>query len=64
MTFDEHRHCKVCGKTCGPEEQTCSEACRLRRTATLRTRRLYTYLLYGITLFIVLVVVLPYLGVR
>lgn len=64
MSAEDHRHCKVCGKVCEPDENTCSTECRERRQQTLRTRRLYTYVLYGLTLLVVVVFVLPYLGVR
>ncbi len=43
----DHRHCKVCGRTCDPGEETCSRACRERRASQLQSRRTYTYLLYG-----------------
>jgi predicted nucleic acid-binding Zn ribbon protein len=43
----DHRHCKVCGRVCSPGDETCSKACRGKREELLRTRRTYTYLLYG-----------------
>lgn len=64
MTAEDHRHCKVCGRVCDRTEQTCSAACATQRAQTLRTRRLYTYVLYGLTLIVLVVFVLPYLGVR
>jgi predicted nucleic acid-binding Zn ribbon protein len=44
---DEHRHCKVCGRVCAPEDETCSATCRDERDRRLRARRNFTYLLYG-----------------
>jgi len=32
---------------CTPADETCSKACRAKREELLRTRRTYTYLLYG-----------------
>ena len=46
-TDGEHRHCKVCGRTCDPDEWTCSRACAEKRESLDRSRRNYTYLLYG-----------------
>lgn len=43
----DHRHCKVCGRLCKPDEETCSKACREQRVQQLQTRRGLTYLLYG-----------------
>ena len=63
MTSDEHRHCRVCGKVCGSNEEVCSDDCRRKRERTLQTRRLYTYVLYGLILIIVVAFVLPYFGV-
>lgn len=54
-TEGDHRHCKVCGRVCGPEEETCSKACRARRAQQLQTRRTYTYLLYGTAALLLIV---------
>jgi len=55
---DDHRHCKVCGKVCAPGEETCSKACRAKREQLAQTRRMYTYLMYGvIALLLILLVV-------
>lgn len=43
----DHRHCKVCGRTCGPEELTCSPECEEKRHRAELSRRNLTYLLYG-----------------
>jgi predicted nucleic acid-binding Zn ribbon protein len=45
---DDHRHCKVCGKLCAPGEETCSKACRAKREQLAQTRRMYTYIIYGV----------------
>lgn len=51
----DHRHCKVCGRVCAVDDETCSRACRERRAQQLQTRRMYTYLLYGSIALILLV---------
>jgi predicted nucleic acid-binding Zn ribbon protein len=51
---DDHRHCKVCGKVCPPGEETCSKACRTKREAALQSRRMYTYLMYGVIVLLVI----------
>ncbi len=43
----DHRHCRVCGRVCAVDEETCSRACREKRAQQIATRRMYTYLLYG-----------------
>lgn len=43
----DHRHCKVCGRACGPEDLTCSPECADKRRRTELSRRNLTYLLYG-----------------
>jgi pantetheine-phosphate adenylyltransferase len=43
----DHRHCKVCGRPCASDEWTCSSECSERRERIERSRRNYTYLLYG-----------------
>ena len=60
MTEDDHRHCKVCGKVCGVGEETCSAACRTRRELVLRTRKNYTYAMYAIIGFLILIFLLTY----
>ncbi|MCI4351041.1 MAG: DUF2116 family Zn-ribbon domain-containing protein [Thermoplasmata archaeon] len=57
---DDHRHCKVCGKVCGVGDDTCSPSCRTRRELLLRTRRNYTWAMYAIIGFVVLVFILNY----
>jgi len=44
---EDHRHCKICGRVCPADEETCSRACRDKRAQQLQSRRMYTYLLYG-----------------
>lgn len=51
---EAHRHCKVCGKVCSEEAEVCSKACRAKREANLQKRRTYTYLLYAMIAFLVL----------
>ncbi|HTT73594.1 MAG TPA: DUF2116 family Zn-ribbon domain-containing protein [Thermoplasmata archaeon] len=58
---DDHRHCKVCGRACAPESETCSRACAQRRADQLQTRRMYSYLMYGAIALLVIVLVSHYL---
>ena len=44
---DDHRHCKVCGRVCGPGTVTCSRACERTMEDRARSRKNYTLLLYG-----------------
>ena len=58
MTTEDHRHCKVCGKPVAAGKDTCSAACREKREGVARTKRMYTYMLYGmIVLLLILLVV-------
>lgn len=57
---EDHRHCKVCGRVCAADEETCSRACRERRERLLETRRNYSYLLYGLIAFLVLLLALNF----
>jgi predicted nucleic acid-binding Zn ribbon protein len=54
---DDHRHCKVCGKLCPPDETTCGPEHAARLDAAVRARRNYVYLLMasGALLLILLV---------
>jgi predicted nucleic acid-binding Zn ribbon protein len=54
---DDHRHCKVCGRICGSEDETCSEECRDKRDRRLRSRRNFTYLLYGMAALLLLLLI-------
>ncbi len=58
---EEHRHCRVCGKVCGPEEEYCGKACRRKREQTIQTRRNYVYLLYALVAATTLILILSYL---
>ncbi|MGA8275032.1 MAG: DUF2116 family Zn-ribbon domain-containing protein [Thermoplasmata archaeon] len=60
-TEGDHRHCKVCGKVCNPADDTCSKACRAKREELLRTRKTYTYLLYGTVALVAIVFLSVYL---
>jgi len=44
---DDHRHCRVCGRVCKLDDETCSKACRAQRAQQLQTRRGLMYLLYA-----------------
>ncbi|MCI4334961.1 MAG: DUF2116 family Zn-ribbon domain-containing protein [Thermoplasmata archaeon] len=41
----EHRHCKVCGKVCGLDEETCSDRCKTKRETMIKSRKNLTNLL-------------------
>lgn len=60
MEFEDHRHCKVCGKPTSPGNEVCSNACRDRRAAVVAARRNYSYLLYGLIGFLLLLLVLNF----
>ncbi|HXY46774.1 MAG TPA: DUF2116 family Zn-ribbon domain-containing protein [Thermoplasmata archaeon] len=57
MVEDDHRHCKVCGRVCAIDSETCSKACREKRAQQLQSRRTYTYLLYGAIALLLIVFV-------
>ncbi len=54
-TATEHSHCKVCRRVCGPDEETCSKTCARQLAARVRSRQMYTYLMVGLALFLVIV---------
>jgi predicted nucleic acid-binding Zn ribbon protein len=56
-----HKHCKVCGKPVPPEDITCSEACAKKRVEAMRNRQIWTYLFYGVALFLVILLFHSYL---
>lgn len=53
MSEEDHRHCKVCGRVCSPDEETCSDDCAQKRARLAQTRRMYTYLIYAAILLLV-----------
>ena len=61
MTEDDHRHCKVCGRVCAADSETCSPACAEKRFRQLQARRNYMYLLYGTAALLFIVFVSHYL---
>jgi len=58
---DDHRHCKVCGRVCAVDSETCSPACREKRARQLQQRRNYMYLLYGTAVLLLIVLVSKFL---
>jgi predicted nucleic acid-binding Zn ribbon protein len=56
----DHRHCKVCGKVCAVGEETCSKACRAKRAQQVRSRQMYTYLIYAAIALILIVFIASY----
>jgi predicted nucleic acid-binding Zn ribbon protein len=58
---DDHHHCKVCGRVCATDQETCSKACRAKRDAALRSRKNLTYFLYAMIAFLVLLGAAAYL---
>ena len=57
---DDHRHCKVCGRAIGPEQEFCSKVCRRKREEALRSRRQLTYVMYAAIVILVILVVTSY----
>lgn len=57
----DHRHCKICGRVCDPDEDTCSKECAQRRADRVRTQRMYTYLMYGAIALLAIVLLSAYL---
>jgi predicted nucleic acid-binding Zn ribbon protein len=51
---EAHHHCKVCGKVCAEDAEVCSKSCRAKREANLQRRRTFSYLLYAMIAFLVL----------
>lgn len=45
VAYESHRHCRVCGKVCALDSDTCSKACRAKREQLLQSRRALMYLL-------------------
>jgi predicted nucleic acid-binding Zn ribbon protein len=60
MAEEDHRHCKVCGRVCAIDSETCSRACRDKREQQLQSRRMYSYLLYGAIALLLIVFVSHY----
>ncbi len=58
---DDHRHCKVCGRVCPADEETCSTACATERARRARARSTYTYLLYGTAALLLVLLLSAYL---
>lgn len=42
----DHRHCKICAKAIPPNEEFCSEACRMKFEEWQRKERRGRYVLY------------------
>lgn len=61
MALPDHRHCKVCGKVCAPNADTCSKACQEKRDANLRSKRLWTGIMYLLIVFFVALLILEFL---
>lgn len=60
---DDHRHCRVCGKPCALDRDTCSKTCRATLENRQSTRQRYTYLMYGLIAFLVLLLGLQVLRI-
>jgi len=54
---DDHHHCKVCGKVCAVDSETCSRACRDKRARSLESKRNSTYILYGLMAVLIVLLV-------
>ena len=59
--LEDHRHCRVCGKSCPPDREVCSKTCRATREERTRSRQTYTYLMYGLIAFFFLLLVVQLL---
>jgi len=59
--YEDHRHCKVCGRVCAPGEEACSKPCREKRAQMAQTRRMYTYLMYGAIALLAIVLLARFL---
>ncbi len=58
---DDHHHCKVCGRVCATDQDTCSKACRAKRETASRSRKNLTYFLYAMIAFLVLLAAVSFL---
>ena len=56
-----HRHCKVCGKVCATDQETCGPKCAAERERRVGSARTYRLLLYGTIGILLLVVLSSYL---
>jgi predicted nucleic acid-binding Zn ribbon protein len=54
-TATDHCHCKVCRRVCAADEETCSKACARTLAARVRSRQMYTYLMVGVAVFLLIV---------
>ncbi|MDG6221336.1 MAG: DUF2116 family Zn-ribbon domain-containing protein [Candidatus Thermoplasmatota archaeon] len=54
----QHLHCPICGKAIPPEEEFCSDVCNEKMKAIVKKRKLYTYVIYGLMLLVLLVMML------
>jgi predicted nucleic acid-binding Zn ribbon protein len=61
VSEEDHRHCKVCGRVCDVDSETCSTACRQKREAAIQSRRMWTYLLYGTAALLLILLVSKYI---
>ncbi|MCI4361101.1 MAG: DUF2116 family Zn-ribbon domain-containing protein [Thermoplasmata archaeon] len=59
---DDHRHCKVCGKVCAANAETCSSACKQKRLQNLESKRNMTYVQYGLIAVLVVLLLLNLFG--
>jgi predicted nucleic acid-binding Zn ribbon protein len=57
----DHRHCKVCGRLCPPDQKTCSDEHAQQLDAAVRARRNYVYLLVGTGLLLLVLLLSHYL---
>lgn len=58
---EDHRHCKVCGKTTDPDREVCSKACRATLDRRKSSRQTYSYVLYAMIAFFFLLLVVQLL---
>lgn len=58
---EDHHHCKVCGKVCAPDQETCSKAHRLQLEERQRSRQNSVRLMYLLIAVVVIVFVVGYI---
>ncbi|HUI38868.1 MAG TPA: DUF2116 family Zn-ribbon domain-containing protein [Thermoplasmata archaeon] len=58
----DHRHCRVCGKVCDPDSETCSRRCREDLARRQQSKRGYTYLMYALIAIVAAVLILSQIG--
>ena len=53
----QHTHCQICRKATTSTEPFCSEECKTQYQAMRKRNRLWVYVMYGLMVFIIVVIV-------